>query len=126
MTTKAVAEAPFKRERENMGFSFYLESESAGGQRVDKAGKGLLQVWKRQIQQLNRVSPDIDLSHSGSIPLPTAAQQGGHGGKHRHSATAAEREETGASVLRNKKVSEKPGKPYYLEVNLDFLGLIFL
>ncbi|KAK2821067.1 hypothetical protein Q5P01_024026 [Channa striata] len=59
MTTKAVAEAPFKREREQTGFSFYLESEWAGGQRVDKAGKGLMQVWKRQIQQLNRVSPDI-------------------------------------------------------------------
>ncbi|XP_026171388.1 crossover junction endonuclease EME1 isoform X2 [Mastacembelus armatus] len=59
MTTKAVAEAPFKRDREKTGFSFYLDSEWAGGQRVDKAGKGLLQVWKRQIQQLNRVSPDM-------------------------------------------------------------------
>ncbi|KAI3365376.1 hypothetical protein L3Q82_010461 [Scortum barcoo] len=59
MTTKAVAEAPFKREREKTGFSFYLESEWAGGQRVDRAGKGLLQVWKRQIQQLNRVSQDM-------------------------------------------------------------------
>nr|XP_046233618.1 crossover junction endonuclease EME1 [Scatophagus argus]XP_046233619.1 crossover junction endonuclease EME1 [Scatophagus argus]XP_046233620.1 crossover junction endonuclease EME1 [Scatophagus argus] len=70
MTTKAVAEAPFKREREKTGFSFYLESEWAGGQRVDKAGKGLLQVWKRQIQQLNRVSPDMASAILAVYPSP--------------------------------------------------------
>ncbi|XP_051272761.1 crossover junction endonuclease EME1 [Dicentrarchus labrax] len=70
MTTKAVAEAPFKREREKTGFSFYLESEWAGGQRVDKAGKGLLQVWKRQIQQLNRVSPDMASAILAAYPSP--------------------------------------------------------
>ncbi|XP_070783706.1 crossover junction endonuclease EME1 [Enoplosus armatus] len=70
MTTKAAAEAPFKREREKTGFSFYLESEWAGGQRVDKAGKGLLQVWKRQIQQLNRVSPDMASAILAAYPSP--------------------------------------------------------
>ncbi|XP_041819037.1 crossover junction endonuclease EME1 [Chelmon rostratus] len=70
MTTKAVAEAPFKREREKTGFSFYLESEWVGGQRVDKAGKGLLQVWKRQIQQLNRVSPDVASAILAAYPSP--------------------------------------------------------
>ncbi|XP_060951572.1 crossover junction endonuclease EME1 [Limanda limanda] len=70
MTTKAVAEAPFKREREQTGFSFYLESEWAGGQRVDKAGKGLLQVWKRQIQQFNRVSPDMAAAILAAYPSP--------------------------------------------------------
>ncbi|XP_039991752.1 crossover junction endonuclease EME1 isoform X2 [Xiphias gladius] len=70
MTTKAVAEAPFKREREKTGFSFYLESEWAGGQRVDKAGKGLLQVWKRQIQQFNRVSPDMASAILAAYPSP--------------------------------------------------------
>ncbi|KAF3858951.1 hypothetical protein F7725_021350 [Dissostichus mawsoni] len=70
MTTKAVAEAPFKREREKTGFSFYLESEWAGGQRVDKAGKGLLQVWRRQIQQLNRVSPDMASALLAAYPSP--------------------------------------------------------
>ncbi|XP_068162042.1 crossover junction endonuclease EME1 [Antennarius striatus] len=70
MTTKAVAEAPFKREREKTGFSFYLESEWAGGQKVDKAGGGLLQVWKRQIQQLNRVSPDMASALLAAYPSP--------------------------------------------------------
>ncbi|XP_061564097.1 crossover junction endonuclease EME1 [Cololabis saira] len=70
MTTKAVAEAPFKREREQTGFSFYLESEWAGGQRVDRAGGGLLQVWKRQIQQFNRVSPDMAAAIVAAYPSP--------------------------------------------------------
>ncbi|XP_032397897.1 crossover junction endonuclease EME1 [Etheostoma spectabile] len=75
MTTKAVAEAPFKREREETSFSFYLESEWAGGQRVDRAGKGLLQVWKRQIQQLNRVSPDMASAILAAYPSPRRLHQ---------------------------------------------------
>lgn len=60
----------FRQEREKTGFSFYLESEWAGGQRVDKAGKGLLQVWKRQIQQLNRVSVDMASAILAAYPSP--------------------------------------------------------
>ncbi|XP_030610241.1 crossover junction endonuclease EME1 isoform X2 [Archocentrus centrarchus] len=75
MTTKAVAEAPFKREREKTGFSFHLESEWAGGQRVDRAGKGLLQVWKRQIQQFNRVSPDMAAAILAAYPSPQLLEQ---------------------------------------------------
>uniref|UniRef100_A0A8C7Y2W2 Essential meiotic structure-specific endonuclease 1 n=1 Tax=Oryzias sinensis TaxID=183150 RepID=A0A8C7Y2W2_9TELE len=70
MTTKAVAEAPFKREREKTGFSFYLESEWAGGHRVDRGGRGLLQVWKRQVQQFNRVSPDMAAAILAAYPSP--------------------------------------------------------
>ncbi|XP_048871262.1 crossover junction endonuclease EME1 [Brienomyrus brachyistius] len=75
MSTKAVAEAPFKREREQTGFSFCLESEWAGGQRVDRDGKGLLQVWRRQIQQLNRVSPDIANAILAAYPSPQLLAQ---------------------------------------------------
>ncbi|KAM4623635.1 crossover junction endonuclease EME1 [Polymixia lowei] len=75
MTTKAVAEAPFKREREKTGFSFCLESEWSGGQRVDKSGKGLLQVWKRQIQQFNRVSPDMASAILAAYPSPQLLNQ---------------------------------------------------
>ncbi|KAK7122716.1 hypothetical protein R3I94_019726 [Phoxinus phoxinus] len=70
MSTKAVAEAPFKREREKTGFTFCLESEWAGGQKVDRTGNGLLQVWKRQIQQLNRVSPDMASAILSVYPSP--------------------------------------------------------
>ncbi|KAF5886160.1 crossover junction endonuclease EME1-like, partial [Clarias magur] len=75
MSTKAVAEAPFKREREKTGFSFCLESEWAGGQKVERAGKGLLQVWKRQIQQLNRVSADMATAILSAYPSPQLLTQ---------------------------------------------------
>ncbi|XP_029934394.1 crossover junction endonuclease EME1 isoform X2 [Myripristis murdjan] len=75
MTTKAVAEAPFKRERDKTGFSFYLESDWAGGQRVERNGKGLLQVWKRQIQQFNRVSPDMASAILAAYPSPRLLSQ---------------------------------------------------
>ncbi|XP_058650564.1 crossover junction endonuclease EME1 isoform X2 [Onychostoma macrolepis] len=75
MLTKAVAEAPFKREREKTGFTFCLESEWAGGQKVDRLGNGLLQVWKRQIQQLNRVSPDMASAILSAYPSPRLLAQ---------------------------------------------------
>ncbi|NWH86668.1 EME1 endonuclease, partial [Aegithalos caudatus] len=70
MFTKAVAEAPYKRERENTGFSFYLEKGSCGGVKVDPSGKGLLKVWKRQIQQFNRVSPEMAEAIVSAYPSP--------------------------------------------------------
>lgn len=75
MATKAVAEAPFKRERDSNGFSFHLESEWAGGQKVDRSGKGLLQVWRRQIQQLNRVSADMANAVLAAYPSPQLLSQ---------------------------------------------------
>ncbi|XP_038633491.1 crossover junction endonuclease EME1 [Scyliorhinus canicula] len=59
MFTKAVAEAPFKRGRENKGLSVYLESDGSRGAKADRSGKGLLSIWKKQIQQLNRVSSEM-------------------------------------------------------------------
>ncbi|XP_016364791.1 crossover junction endonuclease EME1-like isoform X1 [Sinocyclocheilus rhinocerous] len=75
MLTKAVAEAPFKREQEKTGFTFCLASEWAGGQKVDRSGNGLLQVWKRQIQQLNRVSPDMASAILSAYPSPRLLAQ---------------------------------------------------
>ncbi|GAA6067903.1 crossover junction endonuclease EME1, partial [Tachysurus ichikawai] len=57
-------------ERDKTGFSFCLESEWAGGQKVERTGKGLLQVWKRQIQQLNRVSADMATAILSAYPSP--------------------------------------------------------
>ncbi|NXC29052.1 EME1 endonuclease, partial [Xiphorhynchus elegans] len=70
MFTKAVAEAPFKREREDTGFSFYLEKGWCGGVKVDHSGKGLSKVWKRQIQQFNRVSPEMAEAIVSAYPSP--------------------------------------------------------
>ncbi|XP_071620348.1 crossover junction endonuclease EME1 [Heliangelus exortis] len=70
MFSKAVAEAPFKREQENTGFSFYFEKRWCGGVRVQPSGKGLLEVWKRQIQQFNRVSPEMAEAIVSAYPSP--------------------------------------------------------
>ncbi|KAM7067352.1 crossover junction endonuclease EME1 isoform 1-T1 [Molossus nigricans] len=68
--TKAVAEAPFKKLREQTSFSFCLESDWAGGAKVDRAGRGLAQVWRRQIQQLNRVSLEMASAVVAAYPSP--------------------------------------------------------
>ncbi|XP_035889653.1 crossover junction endonuclease EME1 [Phyllostomus discolor] len=68
--TKAVAEAPFKRLRDQTSFSFCLESDWAGGAKVDRAGRGLAQVWRRQIQQLNRVSLEMASAIVAAYPSP--------------------------------------------------------
>ncbi|KAK1331048.1 hypothetical protein QTO34_008995 [Cnephaeus nilssonii] len=68
--TKAVAEAPFKKLRDQTNFSFCLESDWAGGAKVDRAGRGLAQVWRRQIQQLNRVSLEMASAVVAAYPSP--------------------------------------------------------
>ncbi|KAK4811820.1 hypothetical protein QYF61_010322 [Mycteria americana] len=75
MFTKAVAEAPFKREREKTGFSFYLEKGWCRGVKVDHSGKGLLEVWKRQIQQFNRVSREMAEAIVSAYPSPQLLNQ---------------------------------------------------
>ncbi|KAM5212402.1 crossover junction endonuclease EME1 isoform 2-T3 [Hipposideros larvatus] len=68
--TKAVAEAPFKKLRDQTSFSFCLDSDWAGGVKVDRAGRGLAQVWRRQIQQLNRVSLEMASAVVATYPSP--------------------------------------------------------
>ncbi|XP_073902099.1 crossover junction endonuclease EME1 isoform X2 [Castor canadensis] len=68
--TKAVAEVPFKRLRDQTSFSFCLESDWAGGVKVDRAGRGLALVWRRQIQQLNRVSLEMASAIVDAYPSP--------------------------------------------------------
>ncbi|XP_069503096.1 probable crossover junction endonuclease EME2 isoform X2 [Ambystoma mexicanum] len=69
--TKAVAQRPFKKHTENQAFSFCTtEGGWTSGVRVEKDGKGLQQVWKRQIQQFNRVSPTMAAAVSRQFPSP--------------------------------------------------------
>ncbi|XP_069399241.1 crossover junction endonuclease EME1 [Ovis canadensis] len=68
--TKAVAEAPFKKLRDQTSFSFCLESDWAGGAKVDHSGRGLALVWRRQIQQLNRVSLEMASAIVDAYPSP--------------------------------------------------------
>ncbi|KAM5149374.1 crossover junction endonuclease EME1 isoform 1-T2 [Callospermophilus lateralis] len=73
--TKAVAEAPFncvvcRILRDENSFSFCLESDWAGGVKVDRTGRGLALVWRRQIQQLNRVSLEMASAIVDAYPSP--------------------------------------------------------
>ncbi|XP_006819110.1 uncharacterized protein LOC100378274 [Saccoglossus kowalevskii] len=70
MFTKAIAEAPFKRERDKGIFSFHVSTEWAGGVRVDKDGKGLLRVWRQQLQQFRLVSVDKAAAIVAAYPSP--------------------------------------------------------
>ncbi|XP_036889485.1 crossover junction endonuclease EME1 [Sturnira hondurensis] len=73
--TKAVAEAPFKKLRDQTSFSFCLESDWTGGAKVDRTGRGLAQVWRRQIQQLNRVSLEMASAIVAAYPSPQLLAQ---------------------------------------------------
>ncbi|NXX77442.1 EME1 endonuclease, partial [Urocolius indicus] len=94
MFTKAVAEAPFKREREKTGFSFYLEKKWCGGVKVDPSGKGLLEVWKRQIQQFNRVSFEMAEAIVSAYPSPQLLVQA-----YSRCSSEQEREDMLANIL---------------------------
>lgn len=56
--------------RDQTSFSFCLESDWAGGAKVDRAGRGLALVWRRQIQQLNRVSLEMASAVVDAYPSP--------------------------------------------------------
>ncbi|XP_068510984.1 crossover junction endonuclease EME1 [Anas acuta] len=75
MFSKAVAEAPYKRQQEKTGFSFYLENKWCRGVKVDPSGKGLFEVWKRQIQQFNRVSLEMAEAVVTAYPSPQLLDQ---------------------------------------------------
>ncbi|OXB55083.1 hypothetical protein ASZ78_012020 [Callipepla squamata] len=67
--TKAIARRPYKSQLE-MQLSFCTAGASGRGLRVEKDGTGLWQVWKRQIQQFNRVSPATAAAIAEAYPSP--------------------------------------------------------
>ncbi|XP_029432415.1 probable crossover junction endonuclease EME2 [Rhinatrema bivittatum] len=69
--TKAIAQRPYKKHLEIEAFSFCTSDGSwSSGIQVKKDGTGLQQVWKRQIQQFNRVSPAMAAVVSSAYPSP--------------------------------------------------------
>uniref|UniRef100_A0A3B4G1E6 Essential meiotic structure-specific endonuclease subunit 2 n=1 Tax=Pundamilia nyererei TaxID=303518 RepID=A0A3B4G1E6_9CICH len=67
--TKALSKRPFKYAT-GAELPFCVDGSWASGVRVEKDGSGLIQVWSRQIQQLNRVSPAVASAVTGSYPSP--------------------------------------------------------
>ncbi|XP_068161531.1 probable crossover junction endonuclease EME2 [Antennarius striatus] len=68
--TKALSKRPFKQLMERSDLSFYVDHSWAGGVQVQKDGSGLIQVWSKQIQQLNRVSPTMASTVTAAYPSP--------------------------------------------------------
>uniref|UniRef100_A0A8D2JGV1 Essential meiotic structure-specific endonuclease subunit 2 n=1 Tax=Varanus komodoensis TaxID=61221 RepID=A0A8D2JGV1_VARKO len=73
--TKAIAQRPYKRQRENQTFSFCTGGGWASGVRVLKDGTGLREAWSRQIQQFNRVSPAVAAAVTQAYPSPSLLLQ---------------------------------------------------
>eukprot|EP00066_Takifugu_rubripes_P012493 XP_011601759.1 PREDICTED: probable crossover junction endonuclease EME2 isoform X1 [Takifugu rubripes] len=68
--TKALSKRPFRLLTERAELPFCVEGSWASGVRVDSDGSGLIQVWRNQLQQLNRVSPAVASAVTAAYPSP--------------------------------------------------------
>ncbi|XP_053493768.1 crossover junction endonuclease EME1-like [Ictalurus furcatus] len=68
--TKALSKRPFRTLQDNPDLGFCVDGLWAGGVRVERSGRGLAQVWTRQIQQLNRVSVAMAAAVTTAYPSP--------------------------------------------------------
>ncbi|KAF0025331.1 hypothetical protein F2P81_022212 [Scophthalmus maximus] len=68
--TKALSKRPFKLLTERVELPFCVDGSWASGARVERDGSGLIQVWCKQIQQLNRVSPAVASTVTAAYPSP--------------------------------------------------------
>ncbi|XP_075890552.1 essential meiotic structure-specific endonuclease subunit 2 [Nelusetta ayraudi] len=68
--TKALSKRPMKMLTERVELPFCMDGSWASGVRVERNGSGLNQVWGRQIQQLNRVSPPVASAVTAAYPSP--------------------------------------------------------
>ncbi|NXK09332.1 EME1 endonuclease, partial [Herpetotheres cachinnans] len=74
MFTKAIAEAPFKQARETE-FPFYSGPGCCGRAKVDHFRSGLLEVWKKQLEQINRVNLAMAEAIASAYPSPQLLNQ---------------------------------------------------
>ncbi|XP_064109576.1 crossover junction endonuclease EME1-like [Macrobrachium nipponense] len=82
---KALAEAPYKREKEDATFSWFAEGSSINTVKVDKAGVGLLKLWRQQLQQFINVGNEVAQAIVREYPSPQALVQA-----YRHSTSEKE------------------------------------
>ncbi|XP_068824525.1 probable crossover junction endonuclease EME2 [Capricornis sumatraensis] len=73
--TKALAQRPFKQARESGAFPFCTSGRWTAGERVARDGMGLRGAWRRQVRQLNRVSPAVADAVVSAFPSPRLLQQ---------------------------------------------------
>ncbi|KAK0133205.1 Crossover junction endonuclease EME1 [Merluccius polli] len=73
--TKALSKRPSRHLTERAILPFCVDGSWASGSRVEKDGSGLRQVWKRQVQQLNRVSVAVATAVTTAYPSPNLLLQ---------------------------------------------------
>ncbi|XP_073686740.1 probable crossover junction endonuclease EME2 [Garra rufa] len=73
--TKALSKRPYKALCGDPDLGFCMDGSWSAGVRVDRDGRGLAQVWTRQIQQLNRVSPALAKAVTSAYPSPSLLLQ---------------------------------------------------
>ncbi|XP_016100947.1 crossover junction endonuclease EME1 [Sinocyclocheilus grahami] len=73
--TKALSKRPYKALCGDPDLGFCMDGSWSAGVRVDRDGRGLAQVWTRQIQQLNRVSPALAKAVTSVYPSPSLLLQ---------------------------------------------------
>uniref|UniRef100_A0A8C3BVG7 Essential meiotic structure-specific endonuclease subunit 2 n=1 Tax=Cairina moschata TaxID=8855 RepID=A0A8C3BVG7_CAIMO len=73
--TKVIAKLPYKRQQEMHELPFCTAGTSGSRVRVEEDGTGLWQVWERQIQQFNRVSPATAAAVAEAHPSPSLLVQ---------------------------------------------------
>ncbi|XP_065114924.1 probable crossover junction endonuclease EME2 [Paramisgurnus dabryanus] len=73
--TKALSKRPYKVLCGDPELGFCMDGSWSGGARVERDGRGLAQVWTRQIQQLKRVSVPTAKSVSTAYPSPSLLMQ---------------------------------------------------
>uniref|UniRef100_A0A8B9UEA5 ERCC4 domain-containing protein n=1 Tax=Anas zonorhyncha TaxID=75864 RepID=A0A8B9UEA5_9AVES len=73
--TKVIAKRPYKRQQERHELPFCTAGTSGSRVRVEEDGTGPWQVWERQIQQFNRVSPATAAAVAEAHPSPSLLVQ---------------------------------------------------
>ncbi|XP_073797279.1 probable crossover junction endonuclease EME2 isoform X2 [Danio rerio] len=73
--TKALSKRPYKALCVEPDLGFCMDGSWSAGVRVDRDGRGLAQVWTRQIQQLNRVSTAVAKTVTSAFPSPSLLLQ---------------------------------------------------
>ncbi|XP_068202054.1 crossover junction endonuclease EME1 [Palaemon carinicauda] len=82
---KSLAEAPYKREKEDSTFSWFAEGSNINTVKVDKTGVGLSKLWRQQLQQFNNVGTEVAQAIVREYPSPQALVQA-----YRHSTSEKE------------------------------------
>ncbi|XP_075222181.1 methyl methanesulfonate sensitivity 4 isoform X2 [Lycorma delicatula] len=73
--TKAVAEKPYKTEKQMQqveGLGWLATCDLKGVVRVDKSGNGLLKLWQQQLMQFNNSGLDVAQAITEQYPTPLA------------------------------------------------------